>query len=445
MAIQFFKECWQWAYSGKWSWVKWLGTVSAVASALLFLIFPTWAKQHLTDPINYTIKAIPAIGLFVFLARLFISPYFAWRTTKRELINSGEALEALKSARANESKSALYVELIEVRGILTVRVTNTQEREERILSVELSIENAEGMQESYGKINRFVRAQSVPHAMPPRSSFDIEYRLSYGALLSWGARSIQASIKTEDGRYIISEKYYSKEWNNPDNSNRKLLLACVDAIASGVSPLRALQLAKADELDTNDDLVRLCDDLVALGHPHPFEILEGEQLKPYWLPFLQAARLKALILGDSARDFEALQKVFLSERGKAEEKAPILTISFELTDKPFKNPTWVLVINLKDDRSLKIQSLKLIGIWPDREDSIIDQPGLFGDDPEPPCEIAPEDRKRFPLPFSADIWRIDKTLTGYYAELELKDSRTFRTATVTRPNPLITRPSDETS
>lgn len=115
-------------------------------------------------------------------------------------------------------------------------------------------------------------------------------------------------------------------------------------------------------------------------------------------------------------------------------------LSFSVDFLPSKNPeavgVYVKVCNLSDNKPLKIHALRIVGIWQDKEESIMDRAGLFQDDIEPPCEIATQDRRLFLFSFAeSTIWFMDASLIGYCAEIELRDGRKFRTDIVKKPTP----------
>ncbi len=73
----------------------------------------------------------------------------------------------------------------------------------------------------------------------------------------------------------------------------KVLLACADAMRRGASSIRALQIAKADELDSNDEVLQVCDTLVKYNHPHPFQIALDIFPKEKWSEVLKSARMQS--------------------------------------------------------------------------------------------------------------------------------------------------------
>lgn len=94
----------------------------------------------------------------------------------------------------------------------------------------------------------------------------------------------------------------------------------VDEITSGTYPPAALLMANADELDTNEELLKLCDDLVGYGHQPPFKtvaVIEGKLLgKEEYLEFLKEARrrgCKLLGVVETARVREAMLRARQSQ------------------------------------------------------------------------------------------------------------------------------------
>jgi hypothetical protein len=61
---------------------------------------------------------------------------------------------------------------------------------------------------------------------------------------------------------------------------------------------KALQVCKADELESNDELLKLCDELVKYHHPHPLLEIKNHVPQEKWLDFLKEARLRGMDLGD---------------------------------------------------------------------------------------------------------------------------------------------------
>jgi len=94
----------------------------------------------------------------------------------------------------------------------------------------------------------------------------------------------------------FSDPAYDRFW--PESWRRKKFLAAGKKIKSGVPPLRALQEVDADELSTNDELVRLCEDLKAHGFSHPFEDDAYPFPKLLWLEVLKEAKNRHIDLGD---------------------------------------------------------------------------------------------------------------------------------------------------
>lgn len=90
-----------------------------------------------------------------------------------------------------------------------------------------------------------------------------------------------------------------------DDHSKTMLTACLDQIARGVSPLRALQNVDAYELDSNEDIERLRSDIIMYTNKDPFE--EILFLQGHWLSFLRLAI--GLDLGTSQGLLAALDRV----------------------------------------------------------------------------------------------------------------------------------------
>lgn len=124
-------------------------------------------------------------------------------------------------------------------------------------------------------------------------------------------KRLKALVALRDGKKTSANAKLLDASEQGDKDRADILRRCSEAIRAGETPLRALQIARADELSTNDDLVRLCDDLVRLGFEHPFAFLQGETLQPFWLEFLKQARLRGFVLGTYPRqEFDAMSEIF---------------------------------------------------------------------------------------------------------------------------------------
>ena len=82
----------------------------------------------------------------------------------------------------------------------------------------------------------------------------------------------------------------------------RLLLECADLLKQNKSFLEALQITKADELESNDDLNYVCERLEAAGHTNPFK--EGGGLSmvvpSFRLGILRELRLRGIGADESA-------------------------------------------------------------------------------------------------------------------------------------------------
>jgi hypothetical protein len=99
---------------------------------------------------------------------------------------------------------------------------------------------------------------------------------------------------------------------------RKMLSSCATFIQQGHHPINALLLAGADELSTEDEVVKLCNALVTYKHPHPFEDVDDIPIEGKYLIFLREVRFRGYTFNDSmevinfARDIrdESLRSLF---------------------------------------------------------------------------------------------------------------------------------------
>lgn len=86
---------------------------------------------------------------------------------------------------------------------------------------------------------------------------------------------------------------------------QKLLYSVVEKISHGSRPIMALiELGVADELDTNEDVLNLCRQLVTDGHGDPFEHLGNRYPPPVRQEFLKEARRKNLKFPNAISEVE---------------------------------------------------------------------------------------------------------------------------------------------
>ena len=86
-----------------------------------------------------------------------------------------------------------------------------------------------------------------------------------------------------------------KSAQSRERKERALNEAC-DAIRRGAASILAIQMAKADELQSNEELVWLCDQLVSYGKQHPFaSVLDLEPAANY-LFIMQAIRRSGAVI-----------------------------------------------------------------------------------------------------------------------------------------------------
>jgi hypothetical protein len=100
---------------------------------------------------------------------------------------------------------------IESNGLIRATIVNKQAVEERVLSVDLLLENKRGEYEKYDRVRAHYRASKPPCIMAPRSSFEVEYLLSMGAIASWGVPALMVSVLLEDETEVFSEKIRFKQ------------------------------------------------------------------------------------------------------------------------------------------------------------------------------------------------------------------------------------------
>lgn len=128
-----------------------------------------------------------------------------------------------------------------------------------------------------------------------------EYKKAHRDVMGWD--------ETEEGiQAATATPAFSPGKTNQES--RAMFLAIVDKLKAGVKPLRALQEVKADELDTNEMLIELCDDLVKFGHPHPFQSVKGIIQQDKWLGVLVGARYRGLDLSDELELLDLLATEF---------------------------------------------------------------------------------------------------------------------------------------
>src|SRR5260370_41518259 len=89
----------------------------------------------------------------------------------------------------------------------------------------------------------------------------------------------------------------------------------------------AICRSKADRLDDNEAVARVCDRLVKHGYKHPFDGLENHVPKNEWLEFVNAAIHRNLQLEKSG-DYLLLAKQWPQEHGRPE---PTIDLPVRLT------------------------------------------------------------------------------------------------------------------
>jgi len=104
--------------------------------------------------------------------------------------------------------------------------------------------------------------------------------------------------------------------------------------------------------------------------------------------------------------------------------------------------TRVEIVNLRDDKPLKIAAVRIIGQWEGGfEASIHDYPGLIWPEPESVRDVDADDNQVFIFPSSlGSVWFQDKKLKGFCAEVELRNKKTARSASILRPAQPETEP-----
>lgn len=143
----------------------------------------------------------------IILFRLLLSPYWVYTDVCRERAAAVAELKTLK-------EHPLQIEVLKSHGLITALVTNKGHREERVETVEIrsldTCGNVSGTFGNGGKGQRsfhhsFKRCQGLPHVMPPRSSFEVEFLLSLGTFQAYGQKAFYAWVKLEDGTTLTSD------------------------------------------------------------------------------------------------------------------------------------------------------------------------------------------------------------------------------------------------
>ena len=119
----------------------------------------------------------------------------------------------------------------------------------------------------------------------------------------------------------------------------------------------------------------------------------------------------------------------------AQPREPSLTIQILPARDLREGITRVEIVNLRDDKPLKIAAVRIIGLWEGgTEASLHDFPGLIWAEPLSVKDVEPDDSHVFIFPRSLGaVWFHDKKLKGFCAEVELRSKKKARSAIISRP------------
>lgn len=162
-----------------------------------------------------------------------------------------------------------------------------------------------------------------------------------------------------------------------EKHRRDVLLCIVDYYKkNSYDGLKALRVCKADELESNDELLKLCDDLVKYDHPHPLFEIKRHVPQEEWLNFLKEARLRGMDLGDKSelsRYFIKRHPAYKQLLGNAFEISAIASPNLQnLTERGFDiegKPPWSLdcdisIHNLNPTQSIDDVRLRILSVTP---------------------------------------------------------------------------------
>jgi hypothetical protein len=100
-------------------------------------------------------------------------------------------------------------------------------------------------------------------------------------------------------------------------AGQKLYYAVVEKIEKGSRPIMALlELGVADELDTNEDVVNFCSQLLMDKHGDPFEHLRIMYPPEVWREFLKEARRKNLKFPNSLSELDYMNERLIEHDAK---------------------------------------------------------------------------------------------------------------------------------
>jgi hypothetical protein len=248
--------------------------------------------------------------------------------------------------------------------------------------------------------------------------------------------------------YVTSfAPYLAKEYYNPAELRAKealqeaLKLLEADGNSGGsMQTMEALLKSGAADLQSELELRWVCDRLVRRCFRHPFDGYQDKIPVAQWLPLLRLAT-DNYIPPNSAKGAYDVYRLYFETSGppriEKSNKVVIdgeISIEFEESESRQSYPKYVKIRNLRTDRPLKLEALRIIGLFGNQTKVIRDAPGFVEKEAEPPCDIPPEDYKRFAFALSpAGVWRYGPDLTEYYAEVELRTGEKHRSNGITRP------------
>ncbi len=193
--LNFYGKCLKVAFGGAYGFVSWattgLGALSWWADQHPGALGDTWA-QRFHDAGGYGFLGI--IFLSVAIARLILAPYRIYKE------------QADRLARFELPVVAEILEPID-RGLITVKVSNHTDTEQRVATVFLSLLSlADEIELSMGRqcFSKSRRIVKLPYSMPLRSSFELAFTHSVNGFLQYGVKSFYAVLEMEIGPNVVS-------------------------------------------------------------------------------------------------------------------------------------------------------------------------------------------------------------------------------------------------
>lgn len=144
----------------------------------------------------------------------------------------------------------------------------------------------------------------------------IALRLLLSPYWAWKEMKTQRDTARADAAKALASKgeeiaAFRKQGEDREKADKKHALKIIDAyvaaVQSGKTPLQALLAAGAADFDSNDEVVRLCDDLARFGHGNPFDMLLADYPKEGYLQFLEVARVRGKRLSRESIYEDALE------------------------------------------------------------------------------------------------------------------------------------------